>query len=153
MFSRSDDGRPDSTLSPPRAAPSLFERLAAADEESAAPRNSSRRAAIESVMRNLHVNLNSHAGGVPIRPDWGLPEFRNIALRMEQAAPRLAQEIKRQIDEFEPRLRKVTVRYRQQRARFMVACFDIRAELVFAERHLSVRFEALVHPNGAIRVH
>lgn len=152
MLSGPQDGGPDSAPAPARAAASLFERLAAAEAGSMS-RRSDRNAVIASVVRNLHLNLNSHAGAVPIRPDWGLPDFRNLALRMQESAPLLAQEIKRQIDEFEPRLRQVTVRYRPQRERFMIACFDIEAKLVLAESRPTVRFEVLVHPNGAVRVH
>lgn len=135
----------------PRAAPSLFERLAAA-EEGAVARVADRNAAIASIIRNLHINLNSHAGSVPTRPDWGLSDLHDLALRMDQAAPVLAGEIKRQIEAFEPRLRRVRVRHRPGRERFMVASFDIDAELVFADESLPVSLRTRIHPNGAVMV-
>ena len=135
----------------PRAAPSLFERLAAA-ETRAPVRTADPGAAIASIIRNLHVNLNSHAGSVPTRPDWGLSDLHDLALRMERSAHVLAGEIERQIEAFEPRLRRVSVRHRPERELFMVASFDIRAELVFDDESLPVTLETRIHPNGAVMV-
>ena len=144
---------PPSGASPtvPRAAPSLFERLAAAEAGTVA-RAADRGAAIASIVRNLHINLNSHAGSVPTRPDWGLSDLHDLAMRMERSAHVLAGEIKRQIEAFEPRLRRVSVRHRPEREAFMVASFDIRAELVFADESLPVTLETRIHPNGAVIV-
>ena len=136
----------------PRAAPSLFERLAIAEEKGVVARAADRNAAIASIIRNLHINLNSHAGSVPTRPDWGLSDLHDLALRMDQAAPVLAGEIKRQVEAFEPRLRRVRVRYRPERELFMIASFDIHAELVFADESLPVSLETRIHPNGAVMV-
>ena len=143
--------RPSASPMAPRAAPSLFERLAAA-EEGAVSRAANRNAAIASIIRNLHLNLNSHAGSVPTRPDWGLSDLHDFALRMDQAAPLLAGEIKRQIEAFEPRLRRVRVRHRPGRELFMVASFDVHAELVFADESLPVSLRTRIHPNGAVMV-
>ena len=144
-------GQSTTASMPPRARPSLFERIAAAEDGSVA-RGADRVAAVASIIRNLHINLNSHAGSVPTRPDWGLPDFQNLALRMEQTAPLLAQEIKRQIEAFEPRLRRVRVRHRPHCDLFMIASFDIHAELVFADESLPVSLETRIHANGAVRV-
>ena len=143
--------QPTAASVPPRAMPSLFERLAAAEEGSVA-RDADRGAAIASIVRNLHINLNSHAGSVPTRPDWGLPDFQYLALRMERTAPLLAREIQRQIEAFEPRLRRVRVRHRPHCDLFMVASFDIHAELVFTDTFLPVSLQTRIHANGAVRV-
>ena len=136
---------------PARAMPSLFERLAMA-EQGSVTRSANRNSAIASIIRNLHENLNSHAGSVPTRPDWGLSDFRNLALRMERTAPMLAQEIKRQIEAFEPRLRRVRVRHQPDRGLFMIARFDIHAELVFPDESLPISLETRIHANGAVLV-
>ena len=143
--------RPGASPMTPGASSSLFERLAAAEEGTVA-RSADRGAAIASIIRNLHVNLNSHAGSVPTRPDWGLPDLHDLALRMDQAAHVLAGEIKRQIEAFEPRLRRVRVRHRPERELFMIASFDIHADLAFAGESLPVSLETRIHPNGAVMV-
>ena len=140
---------PDPEPWKPRALPSLLERLDAAGRGST-PRGADRNAAIASIIRNLHATLNSHAGSAPTRPDRGLPDFHDLALRMERDAPRLAQEIRRQIEAFEPRLRRVSVQHRPDRELFMVASFDIRAELVYADEVLPVSFRTRIHANGAV---
>lgn len=111
-----------------------------------------RGAVIASIIRNIHVNLNSHAGSVPTRPDWGLSDLHDLALRMDRDAHILAGEIKRQIEAFEPRLRRVRVRHRPGGEQLMVASFDIHAELVFTDESLSVSLQTRIHPNGAIHV-
>ena len=142
---------PGASPAPPKAAASLFERLAAAEEGNVC-RAGDRGAVIASIIRNIHVNLNSHAGCVPTRPDWGLPDLHDLALRMDRDAHILAGEIKRQIEAFEPRLRRVRVRHRPGREQLMVASFDIHAELVFTDEPLSVSLRTRIHPNGAIHV-
>ena len=135
----------------PRALPSLFERMDAA-ERGSITRSANRNAAIASIIRNLHINLNSHAGSTPTRPDWGLPDFHSLALRMERAAPLLAQEIKRQIEAFEPRLRRVRVQHRPERELFMIASFEISAELAYSNETLPVSIRTRIHANGAVVV-
>ena len=135
----------------PGTQPSLFERLAMA-EQGSVTRSANRNTAIASIIRNLHENLNSHAGSVPTRPDWGLSDFHNLALQMERTAPLLAREIKRQIEAFEPRLRRVRVRHQPNRGLFMIASFDIYAELVFPDESLPVSLETRIHANGAVLV-
>ena len=136
---------------PARAMPSLFERLDAA-EQGSVTRSVDRSSAIASIIRNLRTNLNSHAGSVPTRPDWGLSDFQNLALRMERTAPLLAREIKRQIEAFEPRLRRVRVRHQPNRGLFMIASFDIHAELAFPDESLPISLETRIHANGAVLV-
>ena len=111
-----------------------------------------RGAVIASIIRNIQVNLNSHAGSVPTRPDWGLSDLHDLALRMDRDAHILAAEIKRQVEAFEPRLRRVRVRHRPGREQLMVASFDIHAELSFTDEPLSVSLQTRIHPNGAIHV-
>ena len=134
-----------------RAMPSLFERLCAAGEGSMAG-IADRSAAIACIVRNLHAILNSNAGSVPTRPDWGLPDFQNLAQRMERTAPLLAQQIERQIEAFEPRLRQVRVRHRPGRGLFMIATFDVSGELVFDDESLPVTLQTRIHANGAVLV-
>lgn len=134
-----------------RPLPSLFDRLAAADNGQVF-RVADRKAAIQSVLRNLRINLNGRAGGAPARPDWGLSDFSDLAMRTAQAAPRLAREIKRQIEQFEPRLRHVRVKHEPDRELFMTACFHIQAELVYADERTSLAFETRVHANGAVQI-
>ena len=143
--------RSAATATPHRASPSLFERLAATEGGTVCG-NADRSAAIASIIQNLHVVLNSHAGSVPTRPDWGLPDPHHLALRMDQDTHILAGEIRRQIEAFEPRLRRVRVRRRTGREQFMVASFDIHAELVLTDDSHPVSLETRIHPNGAIEV-
>ena len=136
-----------------RLRPSLFERLAAADG-GRTDRAWEREAVTASIVRNLHVALNSHAGGTQTRPDWGLPDFNDLALGMGRDAPGVARAIQRQIQAFEPRLRRVRVRHDPERERgmFMTACFRIDAELAFSQASIPVAIETRVRANGSIVV-
>ena len=138
-------------VAPPRPAASLFERLIAAQEGQPA-RPSDRTAAIASIIRNLHLNLNSRTGGAETRPDWGLSDFHDLALGKVRVAPRLAREIKRQIETFEPRLRRVSVYHEPASERFMTACFRIHAEVALADDRLPLTLETRIHANGSVRV-
>ncbi len=143
--------RANNTGAPPRPAASLFERLIAA-QEGQPFHTPNREAAIASIIRNLHLNLNGRAGGVETRPDWGLSDFHDLALGKARVAPRIAQEIKRQIETFEPRLRHVSVYHEPASERFMTASFRVHAELVFANERSPLTLETRIHANGSVRV-
>lgn len=139
------------SVAPIRPALSLFERLLAAQERRPI-RATDRATAVASVIRNLHLNLNGHNGGAETRPDWGLSDFNDLALEKARVAPRIAAEIKRQIEAFEPRLRRVRVYHEPERERFMTACFRIRAELVLANERSPLTLETRVHANGDVQI-
>ena len=148
---RGGKARANNAVVPPRPATSLFERLIAA-QEGQPLRTPNREAAIASIIRNLHLNLNGRAGGVETRPEWGLSDFHDLALGKARVAPRLAQEIKRQIETFEPRLRRVSVYHEPASERFMTASFRVHAELVFANERSPLTLETRIHANGSVRV-
>ena len=148
---RGGRARANNAVTPPRPATSLFERLIAA-QEGQPLRTPNREAAIASIIRNLHLNLNGRAGGVETRPEWGLSDFHDLALGKARVAPRLAQEIKRQIETFEPRLRRVSVYHEPASERFMTASFRVHAELVFANERSPLTLETRIHANGSVRV-
>lgn len=131
--------------------PSLFERLMAA-ENGQLHRLMQTGTVTESIGRNLRAALNGHAGGAATRPDWGLSDFSDLAMRKTEMAPRLADEIRRQIQAFEPRLRRVEVRHEPERERFMTACFHIDAQLASGDAELRVSMGAEVAANGTVRV-
>lgn len=148
---RGGRARANNAVAPPRPITSLFERLIAA-QEGQPLRTPNRETAIASIIRNLHLNLNGRAGGVETRPEWGLSDFHDLALGKARVAPRLAQEIKRQIETFEPRLRRVSVYHEPASERFMTASFRVHAELVFANERSPLTLETRIHANGSVRV-
>lgn len=148
---RGGRARANNAVAPPRPITSLFERLIAA-QEGQPLRTPNRETAIASIIRNLHLNLNGRAGGVETRPEWGLSDFHDLALGKARVAPRLAQEIKRQIETFEPRLRRVSVYHEPALERFMTASFRVHAELVFANERSPLTLETRIHANGSVRV-
>ena len=148
---RGGKARANNAVVPPRPATSLFDRLIAA-QEGQPLRTPNREAAIASIIRNLHLNLNGRAGGVETRPDWGLSDFHDLALGKARVAPRIAQEIKHQIETFEPRLRRVSVYHEPASERFMTASFRIHAELVCADERSPLTLETRIHANGSVRV-
>lgn len=86
---------------------SLLERIASGRRE--AKIDLDPEALMSSVLRNLERLFNVRHGNVATRPDYGLPDFNSLVHRFPDAGMEFRRAIKRAIDEFEPRLKNVTV--------------------------------------------
>lgn len=141
---------PADAIGPPTLRVSLVDRLSGQPGDSQAP--SSGIPFVDSILGNLRVVLNSHEGGTPTRPDFGLPEVRSLACQTVDAAPHYAAEIRRRIETFEPRLRHVRVLHEPSLNRSMSVCFRIDADLASTESKHAMTFYTRVNAHGSVDV-
>ena len=130
---------------------SLFERLL--DEKQTPPSATIDGArAVSSVMDHLQRLFNARTGAVPIREDYGMPDFNDLVAQFPAAIPAISRAIKTQIDLFEPRLHRVIVRHVPDPDRPLSLFFAITAELDLPEGSERVSFETIFGADGSVRL-
>ncbi len=131
---------------------SLFERLR--DPGSEAPRtiheNTGRLA--DSVLANLRNLLNSRQRIAPALPDYGIPDMVDLATSFPEGVSGMRRAIKDVIETYEPRLRRVTVKYVETPDDPLALRFEITAELATAEERAAVWFETRIDSSGEVDV-
>lgn len=107
---------------------------------------------MDSVLEHLRELFNVRAGAVPTRLDYGLPDFNDLVIQFPSAIPAISRSIKHQIEMFEPRLRKVTVRHVPDPDRPLSLFFSISAEMVVPDGQERVAFETVLGADGSVNV-
>jgi type VI secretion system protein len=130
---------------------SLLERIAAGRRETKIDLEPELVA--ESVLRHLEHMFNVRQGNVASRPDYGLPDFNSLAHRFPDAAHEFRRAIKRAIEDFEPRLRNVTVSADAEPSEELLQLrYKITAKLVARGLKRPVNFTTQVDDDGRFRV-
>lgn len=107
---------------------------------------------MESVLGHLRELFNVRAGAVPTRPDYGLPDFNDLVSEFPTAVPVISRAIKQQIEMFEPRLKRVSVRHVPDPDRPLSLFFNISAEMVVPDGQERVAFETVLGADGSVNV-
>jgi type VI secretion system protein len=106
----------------------------------------------DSILRNLQDVLNSHAGCCETRPDYGMPDFNDLASSFPDAIPSIARSIRAQIENFEPRLSGVSVRHIPDPTHPLSLSFQIGVTLVLEDGSERMSFETELGDDGKLRV-
>jgi type VI secretion system protein len=94
---------------------------------------------ITSIMDHLNRLFNSREGSLPHLKDYGLPDISEIYRKMPHGIEELQKAIKRTVEKYEPRLRKVKVTPRETDPKDFRLVFILSGEL--AEGGGLVRFQ------------
>ena len=129
----------------------LFERLA--DPEKSAHRSirEDTQEIADSVMRHLQKLLNTRQGHVPIRPDYGMPDFTDCAESLPATMDKVRRAIKDSIEAFEPRLHRVKITHLPSDDSLQLH-FGISGQLTTGKQNVSTFFSTRVAPTGSAEV-
>ncbi|WP_127089590.1 type VI secretion system baseplate subunit TssE [Aquabacter cavernae] len=105
-----------------------------------------------SVLGNLRHVLNSRAACCQSRPDFGMPDFNDLAGKFPDALAIIASAVREQIEKFEPRLSQVTVRHVPDRSNPLRLAFRIHATLNLEEGGQRLSFDTVLNNNGFVNV-
>ena len=130
----------------------LCERLMSAGRDQPTSGKIDRGTVTDSIMRNLRVLFNSRAGCCETRPDFGMPDFNDVATRFPEAIPAIARAIRAQIENFEPRLSAVNVRHVPDKGNPLALSFDIAVTLTLEDGSERMSFQTDVLDDGKCRV-
>jgi len=131
---------------------SLLERLR--DPRSAGDRSATLdvRAATRSVLQNLGRMFNSRQGHALTVPEYGLPDLTDFMREFPASAGGMEKSIQESIEQFEPRLRNVRVRFNRSDKDALSLTFSIKAKLVVDDRTAPVVFNANLDSEGRLIV-
>jgi len=107
---------------------------------------------IESVLTHLRKMLNVRQGSVATLPDYGIPDLNSLFTEYPDAVQALRRIIRASLEKYEPRLRRVTVRYLPDEENPLILRFEIKARLAVDDQDSPIRFETVVGDNGKVRV-
>ena len=107
---------------------------------------------IESVLGHLRKMLNVRQGSVCTLPDYGIPDLNSLFMQYPDAVLALRRIIRDSLEKYEPRLRRVSVRYLPDEENPLILRFEITARLAMEDRESPVRFETVVGDNGEVKV-
>jgi type VI secretion system protein len=106
----------------------------------------------DSVLNNLRKMLNVRQGSVSTLPDFGMPDLNDLYAQYPDPIIVLRRIIKELIENYEPRLTQVIVRYVSDEDDPLSLRFDITAHLEVDDKELPLRFETVVGDSGRIQV-
>jgi type VI secretion system protein len=106
----------------------------------------------DSILRNLQGVLNSHAGCCETRPDYGMPDFNDLASHFPDSITTIARAIKLQIENFEPRLSGVSVRHVPDPTHPLSLSFNIGVTLTLDDGSERLSFQTDLSDDGKLRM-
>lgn len=107
-------------------------------------------AVLDSILSNLQLILNSRKGCCETRPDFGLSDF-NATADYRSLFVSIARDVERQLRNFEPRLRNVSVQPVEDRTRPLEFVFHVNGELADDGRTVRVAFDSVLGSDGRMR--
>jgi type VI secretion system protein len=129
----------------------LFERLADPERDARRTIRKDTQELADSVMHHLQKLLNTRQGHVPIRPDYGMPDFTDCAESLPATMDKVRRAIKDCIDSFEPRLRQVRITHLPSEDTLLLH-FGISGHLATGRQKISTFFSTRVAPTGSAEV-
>lgn len=108
---------------------------------------------VRSVMDHLRRLLNPRQGSVPLDPQFGVPDFTNIAGGLASGSPREIEEaIRRMVQKYEPRLKSPKVTLNRESTDVLAIRFDLGGMLEVDNRDIPLQLSTTVGANGKVHV-
>ncbi len=130
----------------------LLERIDAGDPD---PERRSRldpQDAIDSVIAHLSRLLNVRRGSVPTLPDYGMPDFNDLAHEDARVVNAVRAAIVDVVTRYEPRLQRLSVTYVPDEDNVLDLRFRITATLMLEGDRAPVTFDTLIGDKGQVKV-
>jgi type VI secretion system protein len=131
---------------------SLFERLQNPDAASDYKLKVNVNKAADSVLAHLRHMLNTRQGSAPALPDFGLPDFNDLAVTFPDAIFELRRVIKQCLEQYEPRLSRVRVDYVKDEENPLNLRYEITAQMNLGDENANVWFETTLDSQGRVKV-
>lgn len=130
----------------------LLERIDDGDAETERRSQVDAQAAVDSVIAHLGRLLNVRQGSVATLPDYGMPDFNDLAHHDGRVVNPLRAAIAEVISRYEPRLTRLSVTYVPDEDNVLDLRFRITATLVLGGGRAPVTFDTLIGEKGQVQV-
>jgi len=129
----------------------LLERLSALGTDTAQAQVSRVEMLINSILNHLQRILNTRQGSVPIDPEFGVPDFTNLAGSFSSGTTeQIMQDMSRMIQQYEPRLRQPRITFSSNQEEVLSLAFSISGTVSIDDRDIPVRLTSQVASNGKV---
>ena len=127
----------------------LLERLSALERAPVRRERFDRGRLLDSILSHLRCMLNTRQGGVPIAPEYGVPDFVDLLQSYPESVREIETSIRRTIERYEPRLERVRVTFLPHEDDRLTLRFHIDAQVHEGGR-AAVRFDTALESDGRI---
>ncbi|MDR1922209.1 MAG: type VI secretion system baseplate subunit TssE [Candidatus Adiutrix sp.] len=131
----------------------LLERLRDLERDAGPRRARPTNETIDSILRHVGKILNTRQGSAPIAPDFGIPDFTDLAISFSQdSIPDIEEALRQVISKYEPRLADVKIGFDPQSDLRSAIAFKLEGRVEFGEKVMPVIFETLLTADGRLAV-
>jgi type VI secretion system protein len=129
----------------------LLERIASLGDGRARSHQTHVEVLIESIRAHLTRILNTRQGSVPIDPDFGVPDFTNLAgSSIAGSTQEVAASITRMVARYEPRLKSVHVQLADSGSEVLSLSFTLDGSIEVSDKIIPIRLATRVSASGRI---
>jgi len=130
----------------------LFERLVEPDPPESRRRELDIQTLTESVIVHLNRMMNSRHGCTPIQADYGIPDLNEFVFSFPESLGAMRQAVQKAIEQYEPRLKAVRVRYIEEPDKPLDIHFEITARMVVEGKTIPVTYNTRLGSAAGIKV-
>jgi type VI secretion system protein len=107
---------------------------------------------VASILNHVKRILNVRQGSVETMPDYGLPDFNDLARRFPNAIEEIKRSIRECLEQYEPRLINIHVDHVQDGEHMMDLRYDVKAQISLDGKNTSVWFETILDTAGKVSI-
>mgnify|MGYP001306812183 CR=1 FL=1 len=134
----------------------LLERIASLEQSSTSPslQRSPEQIVMDSIRSHLQRLLNTRQGSVPIDPDFGVPDFTNLAGSFSVGSmPEIVHALTRMIERYEPRLIEPKITVAESDNEVLSLSFQLEAYIKLRGQHINIRLATQVSASGKVSLY
>ena len=108
---------------------------------------------LESIIKHLQRILNTRKGSVPIDPEFGVPDFTNLASNYtSNLNVDIERDIRTLLQRYEPRLKSPRLRVLEERPDVLSLSFELLGSVMIGNEEVPVRLSTRIGSQGRIRI-
>lgn len=130
----------------------FLERVELGERKDSFERVISHKCLIESIHNHLRDLLNTHAGNAMIANDYGLPDFNDVLAENANLLREIRENIKDAIEQYEPRLKDVSVKSLSRPDDPLQLCFAVSGQVNHNGKDLPLSIDVSVGIDGRFDV-
>lgn len=129
----------------------LLERIAALETGQIQTQATRAQVLVVSIREHLQRILNTRRGSVPLDPEFGVPDFTNLAGSFSSGSTReIIDSITRMIERYEPRLKAPKVQVSEQGSEVLSLSFSLEGLVQVDEHELPIRLATSISSSGRV---
>ena len=130
----------------------LLERIASLEAGGASKKNlTTEQVLVASIQAHLQRILNTRQGSVPIDPQFGVPDFTNLAGSFSVGStPEIVKDLTRMISSYEPRLLQPKITVAKAENEVLSLSFQLEGFVSIGDRHIPIRLATRVSSSGRV---